>query len=173
MKPGVLYLVTSPSGRRYVGITTQRVEDRWAGHVRDAWAGGRTRLAVAIRKYGSAAFSLRVLLRADWAYLNWIEPRAIESYGTRSPSGYNLASGGQQALLHDSTKEKLRILNTGRRHTEATKQKMRAAARGRDMTAVRALALEHTKGIKRTSETRARMSEAAKIAWQRRKELAS
>jgi len=75
MHNGFLYLVTSPSGKRYVGVTSLPVSRRWNRH----------------------------LVHADMAYLYELEPRAIEAYGTRAPRGYNLNAGGEggQAGLTD------------------------------------------------------------------------
>lgn len=146
-----------------------------------------TRLSKAIRKYGPTAFEIRVLLRADWCYLNWIEPRAIESYGSRHPEGYNLREGGSQSRPHAETREKMRAAKLGKKASDETRAKMSASAKGRIMDDVRAAAIQANTGAKRTSEqcermrqaalhrkpasseARANMSAAAKAAWSRRK----
>lgn len=94
-----IYLHTAPSGRSYVGFTSQTVEQRWVQHCYDA-ARGRynSSLHAAIRKYGSEAFTTRVLdvvstlVGAQKAERAW-----IRELSTRSPNGYNLTDGGDGA----------------------------------------------------------------------------
>ena len=60
----VVYLLTSPSGRRYLGLTFVRdsarkrsVEERWSAHVRNALEYGHdTLLCRAIREEGAQGF---------------------------------------------------------------------------------------------------------------------
>lgn len=160
-KTGILYVATSPSGRRYVGITTQSMRRRWAGHVHAATHGGRSRFSKAIRKYGADEFSVRVLLRASWGYLNWIEPRVIEAYGTRSPQGYNLREGGSQSRPHAETREKMRQAKLGTKHSAETRAKMSVARKGRAIPVAQAAAVKANTGAKRTPEQRERMRQAA------------
>lgn len=96
---GCLYLITSPSGMRYVGIGATTAASRWISHVDAARRNGRTRergaLAIAIRQYGPEAFHVRTLVRAqDWGFLQYLETAAIQAYRTRAPYGYNMTSGG-------------------------------------------------------------------------------
>lgn len=56
-----VYRLTSPSGRAYVGFTGQRVAARWGQHVRRALKGAKHPLCAAIRKYGSARFTVEIL----------------------------------------------------------------------------------------------------------------
>ena len=65
----VIYLVTCPEGRRYIGVTFARRRAflksmmlRWEAHVRNATVYGTgTLLSQAIRDHGSPSFALEVL----------------------------------------------------------------------------------------------------------------
>lgn len=95
MKLGIIYKATSPSGKCYIGKTTQELNRRWYDHCRDAQRGRNTLIAKAISKYGKDAFSLEVL---EISFLDIIDNREmfwIATLGTLSPNGYNLTTGGE------------------------------------------------------------------------------
>jgi hypothetical protein len=94
---GVLYKLTSPSGKSYIGITSKTLEQRWAKHVEHAF-GKRDAGALygALRKYGVETFKREQLGECDdWERLCQMEKDAIASHGTLSPNGYNLTIGGE------------------------------------------------------------------------------
>jgi hypothetical protein len=103
---GSLYIVTSPSGKSYVGITARTTEARWQEHVSAKSRPHVTDcLRSAIKKYGADAFTVRTLLIADsWEYLGEMEQRAIARYGTLAPHGYNLSTGGNTPRMADESK---------------------------------------------------------------------
>ncbi|MCP1335136.1 GIY-YIG nuclease family protein [Futiania mangrovi] len=104
---GCVYLITSPSGKQYVGQTTDRLSARWRSHVWDALnrpAGCRA-VAHAIRKYGADAFSVEMLHESDdLDELNRLEAFEIAQRGTLAPGGYNLRTGGDNSLPSDETR---------------------------------------------------------------------
>lgn len=94
---GVLYKLTSPSGKSYIGISSKDLDARWRKHVehalgkRDAGA-----LYAALRKYGPDTFTREVLVEEeDWELLCNLERDAIKAHGTLSPGGYNMTIGGE------------------------------------------------------------------------------
>lgn len=94
---GVLYKLTSPSSKSYVGITLKTLEKRWSKHVEHAM-GKRSNgaLYAAMRKYGADSFQREVLAESDdWAELCRMEIDAIRDLKTRAPNGYNLTDGGE------------------------------------------------------------------------------
>lgn len=94
---GALYLVTSPAGKHYVGLTVRTVEARWSEHVKRALS-PRHALHRAIAKYGADAMTVKTLVIAEgWEYLCELERRAIAVYGSLAPNGYNMTSGGDGA----------------------------------------------------------------------------
>ncbi len=96
----LLYLVTGPSGKRYVGITSGAIEDRWKQHLADARRGrSRGALHAAIRLYGADAFAIQQIGSCEtWGQLCEMEKAAIASYGTFRPAGYNLTRGGDGVI---------------------------------------------------------------------------
>lgn len=157
-KVGCLYLLTSPSGKRYIGITSSSFEHRWAQHVCGANVGSDYPISRAIRKYGPESFQRRVLAIARMSDLRPLEERAIVAYGSRRPSGYNLRSGGEQKNHHPETIEKTRAALKGRqlrgigwKHSEETRRKMSASHRG----------------MRHSEESRAKMSATRKRIGQK------
>lgn len=94
---GVIYKLTSPSGKFYIGQTKQPFALRWSGHKRSArkyqhkcWY-----LESAIRKHGAENFKTEVLVECDDEMLNEFEKRFVKQYSSdNSQFGYNLTSGG-------------------------------------------------------------------------------
>ena len=97
MNMGTLYRITSPSGKSYIGITSKTTEQRWEKHKEHAF-GKRDAGALysALRKYGHENFIVETLVICDkWDYLCELEKKAINSYRTKSPHGYNITDGGE------------------------------------------------------------------------------
>lgn len=154
---GIVYLVRNKvNGMQYVGQTCWSLEARKERHEKLAEKGSKTHFHNAIRKYGVDAFDWRVLWsNVDKEDLNDLEIRWIELLNTRSPNGYNLTDGGDgfkgnhteeakrqisekvKAIWADPVTAKQRKDSlaraatwTGRKHTEESKQKIRAAKLG-------------------------------------------
>lgn len=112
---GALYRLEFHNGKSYIGITAGTAEGRFKEHVYNA-VSNRVDRAVnrALRKYGAESVKCRTLVIAsDWPYLQMLEQKAIESYGTFGQGGYNMTAGGEGSLGHV--------------HDECTLQKMRDA----------------------------------------------
>lgn len=109
---GMLYRLTSPSGKSYIGITSQTVAQRWWKHKNNASHDRALRMGSeclalydAIRKYGSEGFQVETLAIADFDYLKDLEQKAIIAFKTKTPHGYNLTDGGDGALGANPTQE--------------------------------------------------------------------
>lgn len=109
----ILYLITSPSGKQYVGISNQSFEKRWDNHLKKS--SNCTLLKRAIKKYGQDNLQKKVLIEID-NYFTDIYPELLEQYetyfikffNTFAPNGYNCTSGGETCKkLCDETKEKI------------------------------------------------------------------
>lgn len=89
------------SGRRYIGLTSQTMERRWASHVAKSKSakGGHWHFPNAILKYGPQAFSHEVLRQcSSLEEANTYEAYFIDLFRTRdSSNGFNLARGGAHA----------------------------------------------------------------------------
>lgn len=96
---GVLYKLTAPSGKSYIGITSFDVSRRVDEHARAAAKGVDTALYAAIRKHGLLAFSTEILGHSEsWPELCEMEKVAILEHGTYAPSGYNMTEGGDGVI---------------------------------------------------------------------------
>ncbi len=101
-----LYLVTSPKGKRYVGITTRKVNRRMIGHQTAARLGSTSPFHAAIRKYGFDAMKVETLHDScDLDELHALEVQTIAELNTLAPNGYNLTSGGEGTSNHVVTDE--------------------------------------------------------------------
>lgn len=92
-----LYLLTSPSGKQYVGITAKTAPERFLKHVKDVAGGRRNAIHRAVLKYGADAFKVQTLVVAEFEYLRALEKKVIDAFDTQSPNGYNLTGGGEKA----------------------------------------------------------------------------
>ena len=114
---GFLYKITSPSGKSYIGITTGSVERRWQHHQSHTVCAA---LAAAIAKYGAKNMSVATMAEVEDDMLPELERKAIVAFGTKVPNGYNLTDGGDGTpgrKMSEETKQKLRELALGRKHS--------------------------------------------------------
>lgn len=138
-----VYMHTSPSGKRYIGITKQKPEKRWLngkGYNDNAY------FSRAISKYGWENFLHEILfenLTKEEAEQKEIE--LIAFYKSNQPSfGYNIANGGNcVGTVSEETKKLLSTIKKeffanpennpmyGKFHTEETKEKMSILAKKR------------------------------------------
>lgn len=95
----VVYKITSPKGKSYIGITIKGIEHRVNQHFKNA-ENHRDKSPLienAIRKYIKLGMSMtyEILMTCDyaWELPKW-EIAYIEEYNTLTPNGYNLSKGG-------------------------------------------------------------------------------
>ena len=91
----VIYLITFPNGKKYVGQTAQPLELRMKQHSHDAVNRGKSYndpKSKAIRKYKS--FEVEIIQTGDVENLNELEIECIEEYRKKGVKLYNVASGG-------------------------------------------------------------------------------
>lgn len=100
----------------------------------------------AIKKYGWDNFEHSILYKnISKEVAEEKEKELIKKYKSNDRNhGYNLQSGGGITNLSELTKEKLRIYNTGRKHSEETKKKMSLSHIGKQ----KCLGYKHTKETK-------------------------
>lgn len=87
-----VYRCTSPSGKSYVGYTSQPVQRRWSQHVARSKTKARHPFYAAIRKYGPDAFTVEPVCTAA----NRIDALAeeVRIIAQTSPE-YNISPGGE------------------------------------------------------------------------------
>ena len=115
-----VYVHTSPSGKRYVGITRQKPETRWGNGKKYS---NNKYFAQAIKKYGWASFEHKILAsELCQQEAEKMERELIARYNsTDRECGYNVLCGGD-------------VHNGGWHHTEESKGKIGKGATGRKMS---------------------------------------
>lgn len=148
MEKHVIYKITSPSGKFYIGRTKnfkgRMNEHRISATVHDS----QFRIHKAIRKYGWKAMKREIIaevIGTDEAI--YLESKLIEKYDTVN-SGYNMTYNGSNggsvwegrydSLEYLEFVDKMKKINKGenngmfgKTHTESAKQKQKEKAKGR------------------------------------------
>ena len=143
MTVAYLYKITNlVNGMLYIGVT-KNPRSRMRAH---ACQKIKTKAVIknAIAKHGRENFVLEVLCQGSQDYCYELERKAISSYNTLTPNGYNICSGGRGAkgLFGESNgmygrKGELHPnygkpgYNAGGKHTDEAKKKMSKAHKGR------------------------------------------
>ena len=104
---GIIYKLTSPSGKAYVGLTKHSLEHRIRIHKKRE--SGCQALKNAINKYGIEKFKTEILHRdVPIKDLPELERKEIAKHRTLEPLGYNLTPGGEHnELVAMSSRKKL------------------------------------------------------------------
>lgn len=92
-----IYLITNKTnGKRYVGLTSRSIRERWLEHLSGARCGLDTYIYRAIRKYGSESFTITTLdTSEDTDVASWREMFWISAFETSNrDKGYNSDEGG-------------------------------------------------------------------------------
>lgn len=149
------------NGKKYVGITSQRPEDRWlGGYGYDR----KLKFGRAIEKYGWDGFEHKVLYTGLYEQeAKNIERALISELSTQDDShGYNMTDGGDGicGFKHtDASRQKMSVSKAGTNHPnyhkhlgEDTRSKIAAKLAGN----------QNAVGVVRSEETKHRMSTAKK-----------
>jgi group I intron endonuclease len=177
---GCVYLLTSPSGKRYVGMTQRDVVWRFYAHKNRR---NDRPLSRAVAKHGWDNFEKRIVFRSDdKAALIAKEIELIAQFGSMVPNGYNCTAGGEGTarlarpphviaaikaahtgkVVSETTRAKLRAAHhrgpprnsfTGRKHSEETKRRIS----------------EKKLGFRHSDETKAGMSDRMRNRWAERR----
>lgn len=172
---------TTPSGKVYIGITSRELNKRWksgAGYKEQAFYN-------AILKYGWDNIKHDVLAEnLTLEEANQMEIDLIRRFRSNNKRyGYNVASGGEGSpgfkqsdaakekiskahkgeRKSEEHKEKLRLANIGKHHTEETRRKLSESHKGRKLNKnqLEALARYNHRKIN-SAETRAKISANSK-----------
>lgn len=127
-----VYVHTSPSGKKYVGQTCQKPEQRWKngnGYLNNVY------FTRAILKYGWDNFEHEIIasnLTKEEA--DNFEKLLIKKLNTLNPNGYNAKDGGSNGRPSEETKEKMSKSISGKKHSEETREKLREANLGKRLS---------------------------------------
>lgn len=157
-----VYMHTSPSGKRYIGITSTSVEERWRNG-----DGYKTQIFYrAIKKYGFENFQHDILfenLTKEEAEQKEIE--LIKKYNTTNKKyGYNVANGGNcVGTVSEETKRKISESNKGKHQlSEEHIEKLREINKNREhlpcSEETKRKISESNKGKQRSEEIKMKMS---------------
>jgi len=119
---GYIYILTSPSGKSYIGQTTRPIEKRFEQHQKNNRC---VAIYNAIQYHGWDNFE------KDWYEcpdedLNFDEELLVREMETLAPKGYNLREGGgNHGKLSDETKQKISESHLGKTLSDEHKQKLR------------------------------------------------
>ena len=111
-KIGVIYMYTSPSGKKYVGQTVREKQRKYDHKMKTSKV--KTVFGAAIRKYGFENLEYKVLIKFKLTnnleklkrVLDKLEERYIKMYKTNERSfGYNLTKGGDGTIGYKHTEE--------------------------------------------------------------------
>ena len=161
MKNPGIYILTSPSGKQYVGLDINlpnRVQDHLLGRSFNCPA-----IHGAVKKHGAESFSVEIIPYPSISYkaLRAVECWYITKLNTKSPNGYNLTGGGDGIFdPSDETRLRMSISSTGKKHSAKTRLKMSVSSTGMRHTqeSRRKISIAHL-GKKRPLEDRRKISE--------------
>lgn len=131
---GIIYMYTSPSGKKYVGQTI-REEKRKKQHERACLRNECSCFHNAIIKYGYENMKYEILHQniKSIEELNILEKEEILKQNSISPYGYNQNSGGNNAIPCSAVREKMSKIMKGKKFpkmTDETKRKMSISRTG-------------------------------------------
>lgn len=135
MRKGVIYKITSPTGKVYIGKTVN-FSSRMSCYRRNHTPGQHL-LGASITKYGWEAHSVEILKEAEADKLNDLEIGYIKqfnSFSRKNPTGLNLTEGGEGSLGRKDTeevKERRASSHRGKTRSEETKKLMSNAKKGK------------------------------------------
>ena len=89
---GIIYKLTCPEGKLYIGRTIQSFQKRMNGHIY-----GKSYCRVlkeAINKYGFENFKKEIIWEGEKEIISEKEKHFIKHFNTMYPNGYNLSTGG-------------------------------------------------------------------------------
>ena len=133
MSYGIIYKATGPTGKVYIGQTTDRFSSRKGKHAyRVKKMDRRGSFQVALLEHGFSTFSWEQIDTAESKEeLDTKEKQWIAHYKADDPAyGYNATDGGTNTKLSPETKRKIGEANTGNVMSLEARQKMSMAKTG-------------------------------------------
>lgn len=132
-KSAGIYKITSPSKKVYIGQSVN-VYVRMKSYLKRV-AFSQRKLYNSIKKYGANKHTFEVLEYCDIDLLNEKERYYQDLHSAISENGLNLVltkSSDRSGYVSEETRELKRIINTGRKMSEETKEKLRNIPRTKE-----------------------------------------
>lgn len=170
--PAIVYrAVNTERGKAYIGCTSKSLEKRRYQHELNSRKDKTQIISLAIRKYGADAFKWEVLaVVKDVEEAKRLEVELIAKFDTKAPHGYNMTDGGDGAFgckRSEATKEKLRAAAI-RRGPMPPEQREKISAAGKKRFADPDNRARHSAKLKvvlSAPEHKAKVGEASKARW--------
>lgn len=128
---GFVYMITSPTGRIYVGSTVD-IEERWniyrLYHCKD-----QPKLYNSLKKYGYEAHIKEIVWAGELCDMYKYETMIGFGFNVLEPENLTLAlppNGSSYSFISEETKKKLSIANKGRKPTDECRRKSIEASMG-------------------------------------------
>jgi len=124
---GIIYMIISPSGKKYIGQTRQCIKKRWMQHINASKKEYKDHCKVlnkSLRKYGYNNFDIVILAECENEYLDIKELEYINKFNTIVPNGMNIKYGGSNGLHNEETKTKISNSLKGREVSYDTRIKL-------------------------------------------------
>jgi group I intron endonuclease len=104
---GIIYKLTSPSGKSYIGLSKHSIAHRLRNHLKKE--SKCVALKSALYKYGVESFQIEILHEhIPIEELPRLEQEEIANHSTLAPHGYNLTPGGEfNDLVLESSRQKV------------------------------------------------------------------
>lgn len=126
----IIYALTSPTGRIYIGQTVVDLPTRWSQHVYCAKSGHRSKLYTSMQKYAPELWTREVVARCSGQeQLDATEVMFIKAFGD-----LNLKSGGRAGKHSPETRAKISAAHMGKKQgppSAETRAKQSATMMGR------------------------------------------
>lgn len=96
---GIIYKITSPSGKVYIGQTINGIDYRWKQHIKNAQDPNKRKCRIiynAIIKYGEKNMKKEILCECNVNQLDEKENEYINLFNSLSPNGYNMRTNKEE-----------------------------------------------------------------------------
>lgn len=122
-----VYIHTTPSNKRYIGVTSKNVNERWGNGRRYH---RNFHFSNAIKKYGWDNIDHKVFEVDTKSEMFYLEKYLIAYYQSNNPKyGYNRSTGGEAGsegvVVRQEVRDKIAKSLTGRKQSEETVEKRR------------------------------------------------
>ena len=158
MKQAYIYKMTSPSNKIYIGQTRNLVKRK--SYYRTLSKNTQPAIYNSLQKYGFDAHNFQIIEtlpeNISQDLLNEREIYFINYYKNNGYIMLNIRDGGSNGKLPQESIEKIRLSNTGRKHTDETKKKHSDNAKRLGLRP------PSNKGKSMSEKTKQKMSESAK-----------
>lgn len=144
---GIYKITNLTNGKMYIGRHK-------TDNLDDGYIGSGKLIIKAVKKYGKKNFSKEWLMFCeDEEEMNYMERVFVDQTWIDRSDTYNLNLGGDYQTMSDTTKKKISLATTGRKHSAESRQKMSNAKKGM---------IPWITGRKHTEESLKKMSESHK-----------